>query len=99
MRTYSSCSNTVGLTINLIYYTIQVFRMLDFLRVSYSPVDVAQGLEEDATQFQRKHSSEVFDPYTKGQRIMVRRKVEGVIAQLKRHNKGNTLGVEEYLVT
>ena len=73
--------------------------MLDFLKVSYSPVDVAQRLEEDATQFQRKHSSEVFEPYTKGQRIMIRRKVEEVVARLKHENNGNTLGVEEYLVT
>ena len=73
--------------------------MLDFLGVSYSSVDVAQRLEEDVTQFQRKHSSKVLDLYTRGQRIMVKRKVEEVIARLKHENKGNTLGVEEYLVT
>ena len=71
--------------------------MLDFLGVSYSPADVAQRLEEDITQFQRKHSSKVFDPYTMKQRVMVQRKVEEVIAQLKDENKGNTLGLEEYL--
>ena len=70
--------------------------MLDFLGVSYSPADVAQTLEEDVTQFQRKHSSKDFDPYTTGQRDMVQRKVENLIAQLKHENKGNTLGLEEY---
>ena len=71
--------------------------MLNFLGVSYSPADVAQTLEEDVTQFQRKHSSKVFDPYTKRQRDMVQRKVKNLIAQLKRENKGNTLGLEKYL--
>ena len=73
--------------------------MLDFLEVSYSPVDVAQRLEEDVTQFQRKHSSKVLHLYTRRQRVMVQRKVEELITRLKHENKGNTLGVEEYLLT
>ena len=71
--------------------------MLDFLGVSYSPADVAQTLEEDVTQFQRKHSSKDFDPYSMRQRFFVRGKISQVVAQLLRENSGQTLGVEEYL--
>ena len=73
--------------------------MLDFLRVTYSPVDVAQRLEEDANLFQRKHSSKFFEPYTKEKRDLVQRNLEDLIARLQHENNGNTLGIEEYLLT
>jgi hypothetical protein len=79
--------------------TAEVLRMLEFLKVTRSPVDVAQRLEEDATLFQRNHSSKVFEPYTKKKRDVVQRNLKDLIAQLRRENNGNTLGIEEYLLT
>ena len=73
--------------------------MLEFLKVTHSPVDVAQRLEKDATVFQRNHSSKVFEPYTKKKRDVVERNLKDLIAQLRRKNNGNTLGIEEYLLT
>jgi hypothetical protein len=71
--------------------------MLDFLRVSYSPANVAQSLANDVTQFHRNHSSKVFEPYTVKQRDLVQRNVKDLIAQLQHGNGGNTLGLEDYL--
>ena len=71
--------------------------MLDFLKVSYSPVDVRHSLVDDVTQFYRNHSSKVFKPYTKKQKDLVQKSVKDLIAQLQNGNGGNTLGLEDYL--
>ena len=71
--------------------------MLDFLRVSHSRVDVAHSLADDVTQFHRNHSSKVFKPYTRKQRDLVKKSLKELIAQLRNGNRGNTLGLEDYL--
>lgn len=77
-------------------HVLQVFRMLDFLKVEYSPYHVSQCLVDDVNQFQRVHTSTNLHLYTPTQLQSIQSDVQSVVNELASLGKGN-LGLEEYI--
>lgn len=75
----------------------EVTRMLDFLSVNYSKVNVEQRLREDFNAVQRNHSCD-FDHYTEDQKVYMRSMITKTMTEL--HSMGvayEELNLQEYL--
>ena len=59
----------------------QVTRMLDFLNVNYSKVDVEQRLQEDFSAVRRNHSCD-FDHFTENQKLYMRSMIASTMTEL-----------------
>ena len=74
----------------------QMKRMLDFLRVPYSEVELLKRMEVDLESFRPKNHID-FEHFTPKQRDCVQRVITETLGVLKKWNHGDTLGVAEYL--
>ena len=78
--------------------SLQVFRMLDFLQVDYSPDEVLNRLKRDLTAFKRPKPPQDFDPYTPEQRQKIVSTFQSFVQWLTdNHHKDALEWIRDYL--
>ena len=76
----------------------EVIKMLRFLNISYSEVDVESKLKEDFGTFHRKHDpSSEYDHYTLKQKDTVKTALLKAVKLAEAYNKSGLLRLDEYL--
>ena len=100
-RDYNYCTIATAIlktgTVIVLNY-LQVFRMLDFLQVDYSPDKVLNRLRHDFSAFKRPKPPRDFDPYTPEQRQMITSTLQSFMQWLTaNHHKDAQEWIRDYL--
>ena len=74
----------------------EIKRMLDFLNFPYTDEEVSKKMAKTFDTFHRSSHAE-FEHYTPEQRANINRVLQETVELLKEQNRGNTLGIEEFL--
>ena len=82
----------------IVLNSLQVFRMLDFLQVDYSPDEVLNRLKHDLTAFKRPKPPRDFDPYTPEQKQRIVSTLQSFVQWLTANHHEDALEwIRDYL--